>query len=116
MSSNSLLYAGNRDQEEEEKRGGRCLQRLIDVEEARCQLLFSVPMIITSLSYYALVLVPAMFVGHIGVLQLAGATLGNSWATVTGIALMVCIYSSLSLILISHIHIWFLTIYVRAYC
>jgi MATE family multidrug resistance protein len=33
-----------------------------------------------------------MYAGRIGDLELAGATLGNSWGTVTGIALMVFIY------------------------
>lgn len=73
--------------EEEVKREG-CLQRLIDTEEAKGQLLFSVPMILTSMSFYAVTLVSVMFAGHLGDLELAGATLGNSWGYVTGLALM----------------------------
>ncbi|XP_057968585.1 protein DETOXIFICATION 19-like isoform X2 [Malania oleifera] len=57
--------------------------------EAKRQVLFSLPMILTNVSYYAILLVSVMFAGHLGNLQLAGATLANSWATVTGFALMV---------------------------
>ncbi|XP_057968566.1 protein DETOXIFICATION 19-like [Malania oleifera] len=57
--------------------------------EAKRQVLFSLPMILTNVSYYAILLVSVMFAGHLGNLQLAGATLANSWATVTGFALMI---------------------------
>jgi len=46
-------------------------------------------MVATSMAYYAIPLVSVMFAGRLGDLQLAAATLGNSWGTVTGIALMV---------------------------
>ena len=65
------------------------LRRLIDTEEAWAQLQFAVPMVLTNMSYYGIPLVSVMFSGHLGDVHLAGATLGNSWATVTGIALMV---------------------------
>ncbi|KAJ0046671.1 hypothetical protein Pint_04596 [Pistacia integerrima] len=45
-------------------------------------------MIVTNVFYYAITLVSVMFAGHLGQLELAGATLANSWATVTGFALM----------------------------
>ncbi|XP_020271382.1 protein DETOXIFICATION 18-like [Asparagus officinalis] len=64
------------------------LSKFIDVKEAKTQLLLSVPMILTNMSYYAVTLASVMFAGHLGDLELAGATLGNSWGTVTGIALM----------------------------
>jgi MATE family multidrug resistance protein len=41
-------------------------------------------MVLTNMFYYAVPLVSVMFSGHLGVIHLAGATLGNSWATVTG--------------------------------
>ena len=66
------------------------LEKIIDVEEAKGQLLFALPMILTNMSYYAITLVSVMFAGHLGDAELAGATLGNSWGTVTGLALMVC--------------------------
>ncbi|KAF7086412.1 hypothetical protein CFC21_089700 [Triticum aestivum] len=62
------------------------LRRLIDTEEAWAQLQFAVPMVLTNMSYYGIPLVSVMFSGHLGDVHLAGATLGNSWATVTGYA------------------------------
>ncbi|XP_077210743.1 protein DETOXIFICATION 18-like isoform X2 [Tasmannia lanceolata] len=67
----------------------RWLEKLVDVEEAKKQILFSVPMMITNVCYYCIPLVSVMFAGHLGELELAGSTLANSWATVTGLALMV---------------------------
>jgi len=60
-----------------------------DWEEAAGQLAFAAPMVATSMAYYAIPLVSVMYAGRLGDLQLAAATLGNSWGTVTGIALMV---------------------------
>ncbi|EMS60069.1 MATE efflux family protein ALF5 [Triticum urartu] len=62
------------------------LRRLIDTEEAWAQLRFAAPMVLTNMSYYGIPLVSVMFSGHLGNVHLAGATLGNSWATVTGYA------------------------------
>ncbi|KAF8409227.1 hypothetical protein HHK36_005301 [Tetracentron sinense] len=73
--------------EGEEKKGSRW-SKVIDVEEAKKQVFFSVPMIITNMSYYSITLISVMFAGHLGDLELAGSTLANSWATVTGIALL----------------------------
>jgi multidrug resistance protein, MATE family len=75
-----------------EARKGWRLEKLVDIDEAKGQLLFALPMILTSMSYYAITLVSVMFAGHIGDTELAGATLGNSWGTVTGLALMVCTF------------------------
>ncbi|KAK2638998.1 hypothetical protein Ddye_026793 [Dipteronia dyeriana] len=71
--------------------GGGCSRwwsKVLDVKEAKNQVLFSLPMILTSVSYYAIPLVSVMFSGHLGHLELAGATLANSWAFMTGFALM----------------------------
>ncbi|KAF8024080.1 hypothetical protein BT93_F1324 [Corymbia citriodora subsp. variegata] len=62
--------------------------KVLDVEEAKRQVLFSMPMILTNLFYYGIPLASVMFAGHLGELELAGATLANSWATVTGFAFM----------------------------
>jgi MATE family multidrug resistance protein len=62
---------------------------VLDVEEAKNQILFSLPMILTNVFYYLITLVSVMFAGHLGELELAGATLANSWAMVTGFAFMV---------------------------
>ncbi|KAK8643798.1 hypothetical protein V6N13_013076 [Hibiscus sabdariffa] len=68
---------------------GRCWwKNVLDLEEAKSQVLFSLPMILTNLVYFSLTLVSVMFAGHLGELHLAGATLANSWATVTGFAFM----------------------------
>ncbi|KAK0599160.1 hypothetical protein LWI29_002852 [Acer saccharum] len=69
--------------------GGRWWRKVLDLEEAKNQVLFSLPMILTNVFYYAIPLVSAMFAGHLGNLELAGATLANSWATITGFAFMV---------------------------
>ncbi|TXG67035.1 hypothetical protein EZV62_008310 [Acer yangbiense] len=68
---------------------------VFDVEEAKNQVLFSLPMILTNVFYYSIPLVSVMFAGHLGHLQLAGATLANSWATVTGFAFMTGLSGSL---------------------
>ncbi|KAL6657996.1 hypothetical protein ACP70R_005776 [Stipagrostis hirtigluma subsp. patula] len=60
--------------------------RVVDTEEARAQLRFAVPVVLTNMAYYGVPLVSVMFSGHLGDVHLAGATLGNSWATVTGYA------------------------------
>lgn len=65
---------------------------MLDMEEAKKQLLLSWPMILTNVFYYLITLISVMFAGHLGEHQLASATLANSWATVTGFAFMVCYF------------------------
>ncbi|VAH00774.1 unnamed protein product [Triticum turgidum subsp. durum] len=88
MSSAPLLGAGEPFGEcrEAKRPSPAWLRRLIDTEEAWAQLQFALPMVLTNMSYYAIPLVSVMFSGHLGNVHLAGATLGNSWATVTGYA------------------------------
>ncbi|OMO73224.1 Multi antimicrobial extrusion protein [Corchorus olitorius] len=64
-------------------------RRVLDMEEAKNQVFLSLPLILCNVSYFSISLVSVMFSGHLGELQLAGATLANSWATVTGFAFMV---------------------------
>lgn len=64
-------------------------KKVLDVEEAKTQVKFSLPMILTNVIYFAITLVSTMFAGQLGQLELAGATLANSWATATGFAFMV---------------------------
>lgn len=88
MSSAPLLDdAGACDRGEEIQK--KWWEKVVDLEEAKQQVRFFVPMIVTIVSYYSITLVSVMFAGHLGDLELAGSTLGNSWATVTGLALMV---------------------------
>lgn len=64
-------------------------ERIVDVKEAKDQILYSLPMILTNVFYYLIPIVSVMFAGHLGQIQLAGSNLANSWATVTGFAFMV---------------------------
>nr|CAB3492120.1 unnamed protein product [Digitaria exilis] len=90
----SVLLLGNSGDDLGTGKGGeeqlpccsRWLGRVVDVEEAREQVGFAVPMVVTNMAYYGIPLVSVMFLGHLGNVHLAGATLGNSWATVTGYA------------------------------
>ncbi|XP_021896705.1 protein DETOXIFICATION 19-like isoform X1 [Carica papaya] len=63
-------------------------KKAVDVEEAKKQALLSLPLILTNVSYSSISLVSIMFAGHLGQLQLAGATLANSWAVVSGFAFL----------------------------
>ncbi|XLS89236.1 hypothetical protein HN51_065244 [Arachis hypogaea] len=54
--------------------------------EAKHQLLFSLPMILTNSFYYLITLVSVMLVGLLGKLQLAGSALANSWFGATGVS------------------------------
>ena len=78
----------------------RWWEKVVDLGEAKNQVLFSLPMIITSVSYDLIPMVSVMFSGHLGELELAASNLANSWATITGFAFMVTISLSLSLSLL----------------
>ncbi|XP_078433706.1 protein DETOXIFICATION 18-like [Wolffia australiana] len=43
-------------------------------------------MILTNVAYYCIPLISVMFAGHLGDIKLAGATLGNTWASFSGFA------------------------------
>jgi len=77
---------------EGEGEGGRWLKKIVDWEEGKKQLIFSVPMILTNASYYAIPLTSVMFAGHLGDVELAASNLANSWANVTGFSFMVSTY------------------------
>ncbi|PON88947.1 Multi antimicrobial extrusion protein [Trema orientale] len=74
--------------EEERENRGKWWNKVLEVKEAKEQVLFSLPMILTNGFYYLIPLISVMFASHLGQLQLAGATLANSWTTVTGYAFM----------------------------
>ncbi|XP_057472812.1 protein DETOXIFICATION 18-like [Actinidia eriantha] len=67
----------------------RWWEKVLDLGEAKKQVLFSLPMIITSVSYDLILVVSVMFSGHLGEVELAASNLANSWATVTGFAFMI---------------------------
>ncbi|XWS10014.1 hypothetical protein CRYUN_Cryun39dG0039200 [Craigia yunnanensis] len=66
---------------QEESTETSCWRKVLDVVEVKKQVLFALPMILTNVFYYAITLVSVMFSGHLGELELAGATLANSWAS-----------------------------------
>ncbi|KAK4768731.1 hypothetical protein SAY87_003872 [Trapa incisa] len=59
-----------------------------DAAEAKRQVQFSLPMILTNVFYYSIGLVSVLLAGHLGQLELASATLANTWVAVTGFAIM----------------------------
>ncbi|KAH9609196.1 hypothetical protein KSS87_002232 [Heliosperma pusillum] len=75
---------------EGEGESGWCMEvnKVVDIEEAKAQVLYSLPIILTIVFYYLIPLISVMFAGHLGQLELAGSTLAHSWATVTGFAFM----------------------------
>jgi hypothetical protein len=93
MSTAALLGAKGKEDAGEEQPPATTtwLSRVVDTAEARAQLRFAVPMVLTNMAYYGIPLVSVMFSGHLlgSDVHLAGATLGNSWATVTGYAFVV---------------------------
>ncbi|GMI85332.1 ABERRANT LATERAL ROOT FORMATION 5 [Hibiscus trionum] len=67
---------------------GRCWKKVMDFEEAKVQVFFAVPMVLTNVFYFSITMVSVMFAGHLGEVELAASTLANSWANVTGFAFM----------------------------
>nr|POE75970.1 protein detoxification 19 [Quercus suber] len=74
------LEASDHHHNEEEETNRGCCKNVLDVVEAKTQLLFSLPMILTNVFAYLITLISAMFAGHLRKLELAGETLANSWA------------------------------------
>lgn len=56
----------------------RWWKKVLDLEEEKNQVLFSLPMILSNAFYNAILLISVMFAGQLGTLELAGATLANS--------------------------------------
>ena len=91
-SSPLVEYSAGEHGRESEK---RWWEKVLDLGEAKKQALFSLPMILTSVSYYLIPVVSVMFSGHLGELELAASNLANSWATVTGFSFMVTLSLSI---------------------
>ncbi|KAL4339810.1 hypothetical protein GQ457_08G006650 [Hibiscus cannabinus] len=68
---------------------GRCWKNVMDFGEAKVQILFAVPMVLSNVFYSSITMVSVMFAGHLGEVELAASTLANSWAAVAGFAFMV---------------------------
>ena len=75
------------DAETAEQRSCSCRDDI--VEEAKRQLWLAGPLIAVSLLQYSLQVIAIMFVGHLGELPLSGASLGSSFASVTGLSVLV---------------------------
>ncbi|CAL9222033.1 unnamed protein product [Arabidopsis halleri] len=94
--SSPLLDNQEGGEDERGRRGSSTLvQKLIDVEEAKAQMIYSLPMILTNVFYYCIPITSVMFASHLGQLELAAATLANSWATVSGFAFMALVQKAI---------------------
>ncbi|XP_059442694.1 protein DETOXIFICATION 16-like [Corylus avellana] len=82
------------DDQEEETSGKDCCRANI-VEEAKLQLRLAGPLITVSLLQYSLQVISVMFNGHLGELPLSGASMGSSFASVTGFAVLLGMGSAL---------------------
>ncbi|KAK6266307.1 hypothetical protein QUC31_017144 [Theobroma cacao] len=67
---------------------GRWWGKILDLREAKEQISTALPLIVAYVFCYSMTMVSIMFAGHLGELELAGSSLANSWATVTGFGLM----------------------------
>ncbi|XP_021638546.1 protein DETOXIFICATION 16 isoform X2 [Hevea brasiliensis] len=79
-------------EEDEEKMG---VSRKEIVEEVKKQLWLAGPLVAVSLLQFCLQMISVMFVGHLGELSLAGASMATSFATVTGFSLLLGMASAL---------------------
>ncbi|KAK8651864.1 hypothetical protein V6N13_141443 [Hibiscus sabdariffa] len=68
---------------------GRCWKNVMDFGEAKIQILFAVPVVLSNVFYSSITMVSVMFAGHLGEVELAASTLANSWAAVTGFVFMI---------------------------
>ncbi|OMO73914.1 Multi antimicrobial extrusion protein [Corchorus olitorius] len=73
---------------------GYCFQADV-IEEAKQQLWLAGPLIAVSLLQYCLQVISVMLVGHVGELALASASLGSSFANVTGFSVLLGMGSAL---------------------
>ncbi|KNA14042.1 hypothetical protein SOVF_111140, partial [Spinacia oleracea] len=69
-----------RDENEKWKKGA--------IEEVKKQVWLAGPLICVNILLFSLQLISVMFVGHLGELPLAGASMATSFATVTGFSLL----------------------------
>ncbi|KAL0718888.1 hypothetical protein Bca4012_068211 [Brassica carinata] len=81
--------------DDRERKRSSWVQKVIDVEESKAQIIYALPVIFTNLFIYCIPLTSVMFASHLGQIELAGATLANSWATVTGVTFMIGLSGSL---------------------
>ena len=80
------ICEGNSERSTEEERD---IGRREIVEEVKQQLWLAGPLICTSVLQYSRMMISIMFVGHLGELSLAGASMATSFAVVSGFSLLV---------------------------
>lgn len=78
----------------ERKNGGGFSKEEI-VEEVKRQVWLAGPLVSVNLLQFSLQLIAIMFVGHLGELPLSGASMANSFTSVTGISLLMGMSSAL---------------------
>ncbi|KAI4352258.1 hypothetical protein L6164_006527 [Bauhinia variegata] len=91
LQSSSVLEVNCHEEQQNDMRtkmGHGCWNKVLDFDEAKIQILYALPIILNSLFYYLITLVSAMFAGRLGELQLAGASLANSWNFISGLAVV----------------------------
>lgn len=67
----------------------RCCDKAEVITELKNQLRLAGPLVIVSFLQYSLEMISIMFVGHLGELSLASASMATSFAGVTGFSFMV---------------------------
>ncbi|KAI4346810.1 hypothetical protein L6164_007676 [Bauhinia variegata] len=90
-SSSALEVGGNGEEQQKDTKtilGHGWWNKVLDFDEAKKQILFALPMVLNNLFYYMIPLISLMLAGHFGELQLAGATLANSWNVVSGLGVV----------------------------
>lgn len=100
LSLSTPFCEGNGVGVDEKGNQGRGISKKEILEEVKKQLWLSGPLISVSLLQYCIQMISVMFVGHLGELSLAGASMGTSFATVTGFSLLVSLLLFLSISLI----------------
>lgn len=68
------------------------LERRDVFEEVKKQLWLAGPLVSAGLLNFCIQIISVMFVGHLGELPLAGASMATSFASVTGISLLVSVF------------------------
>ncbi|RDX57845.1 Protein DETOXIFICATION 16 [Mucuna pruriens] len=88
-----LIQHSGQDNEKQRSWGG--IERSEVVEEVKKQIWLAGPLISVTLLNFCLTVISVMFVGHLGELALSGASMANSFASVTGFSLLVGMASAL---------------------
>ncbi|XP_062152007.1 protein DETOXIFICATION 16-like isoform X4 [Alnus glutinosa] len=90
-----LIRTQERSHDLEEEEEDCCSRGANFVEEAKMQLRLSGPLIAVSMLQYSLQVISVMFNGHLGQLPLSGASMGSSFASVTGFTVLLGMGSAL---------------------